>query len=104
MNIMPIGHHSKLCDLSQMSLLPTGNHNLIIQTCVEKEVEPCNIKINDRRGCKYTTVTAKKKKLLTAKWSMEEKTIKIQCSTIVAILIKGVTNEITMKCMKTPHS
>lgn len=44
-----------------MSLLPTENHNLIIQTCVEKEVPPCNIKINDRRGCKYTTFSAEKK-------------------------------------------
>lgn len=32
-----------------MSLLPTENHNLIIQTCVEKEPEPCEIKINDKR-------------------------------------------------------
>lgn len=81
MNNMPIGHRSKLCDLSQMSLLPTENHNLIIQTCVEKEPEPCEIKINDKRKKKnmlvqYGTFSATKKRLLTAKRSMQDKVMK----------------------------
>lgn len=72
MNNMPIGHRSKLCDLSQMSLLPTENHNLIIQTCVEKEPEPCEIKINDKRKKKnmlvqYGTFSATKKDYLQQK-------------------------------------
>lgn len=54
-----------------MSLLPTENHNLIIQTCVEKEPEPCEIKINDKRKKKmlvqYGTFSATKKGYLQQK-------------------------------------
>lgn len=48
MNMMPIGHHSDYCDLSQTTLLPTKNCNLIIQTCVE--AEHWVIKMYDKSG------------------------------------------------------
>lgn len=36
-----------------MSLLPSENRTLIIQTFAEKEPEPCEIKINVTRGKKF---------------------------------------------------
>lgn len=50
-----------------MSLLPSENHTLIIQTFAEKEAEPCEIKINVTRGrkknkkhCEYSTFSSKR--------------------------------------------
>lgn len=51
-----------------MSLLPSENHTLIIQTFAEKEAEPCEIKINVTRGRK------KKQNILRIQYILIKKT------------------------------